>query len=262
MSGLFGGLVPGAGIGAGTSSELTQANAAGELSRAAGVSTPGAGRLALAQGTITTALSPVSITETRNAGAVAFPGLLYDITDTASAAASNFVSLRRGGVGALSVGRAGQVRAADGFYAYLSDFWCHRTVSNTDTTPTATNRAAGFGQNLVGISLCSDWLFSWGPTAFAGSGDIAGARDTALGRNAAGVVEVNSGTLGQLRDIRVRRARTEPVSVASLPTASSAGAGARAFVTDANATTFAAVVAGGGSNGVPVYSDGTDWRIG
>ncbi len=45
-------------------------------------------------------------------------------------------------------------------------------------------------------------------------------------------------------------------------TASAAGAGARSFVTDANATTFASVVAGGGSNGVPVYSDGTDWRIG
>ena len=39
-------------------------------------------------------------------------------------------------------------------------------------------------------------------------------------------------------------------------------AGVRGFVTDANATTFASVVAGGGANGVPVYFDGTDWRIG
>lgn len=51
-------------------------------------------------------------------------------------------------------------------------------------------------------------------------------------------------------------------TVATLPSASTMGAGARAFVTDANATTFASVVAGGGSNGVPVYSDGTNWRIG
>jgi hypothetical protein len=36
----------------------------------------------------------------------------------------------------------------------------------------------------------------------------------------------------------------------------------RTLVTDANATTFASVVAGGGANKVPVYSDGTDWRIG
>jgi len=48
----------------------------------------------------------------------------------------------------------------------------------------------------------------------------------------------------------------------SLPSASSAGVGGRAFVTDANATTFASIVAGGGSSSVPVYSDGTNWLIG
>jgi hypothetical protein len=52
------------------------------------------------------------------------------------------------------------------------------------------------------------------------------------------------------------------LTVATLPTAATAGVGARAFVTDASATTFASVVAGGGLNKVPVYSDGTDWRIG
>ena len=35
-----------------------------------------------------------------------------------------------------------------------------------------------------------------------------------------------------------------------------------AMVTDANATTFASIVAGGGSNNIPVYYDGTNWRIG
>ena len=51
-------------------------------------------------------------------------------------------------------------------------------------------------------------------------------------------------------------------TVAMLVAAGTAGAGARAVVTDANATTFAAIVAGGGANVVPVYSDGTNWRIG
>ena len=50
--------------------------------------------------------------------------------------------------------------------------------------------------------------------------------------------------------------------VASLPAAATAGAGARAMVTNANATTFHSIVAGGGSNTVPVFSDGTNWRIG
>jgi hypothetical protein len=52
------------------------------------------------------------------------------------------------------------------------------------------------------------------------------------------------------------------VTVATLPAAAAGYAGFRAFVTDANATTFASIVAGGGSNGVPVYCDGTNWRIG
>jgi hypothetical protein len=56
--------------------------------------------------------------------------------------------------------------------------------------------------------------------------------------------------------------KTRATTVASLLAAATAGAGARDFVTDANATTFASIVAGGGANGVPVYSDGTNWRIG
>ena len=50
--------------------------------------------------------------------------------------------------------------------------------------------------------------------------------------------------------------------MADLPAAAEAGVGARAFVTDASATTFASTVSDGGSNAVPVYSDGTNWKIG
>ena len=51
-------------------------------------------------------------------------------------------------------------------------------------------------------------------------------------------------------------------TVAALPSAATAGVGARAFVSDATATTFASTVAGTGANKVPVYSDGTNWKIG
>jgi len=51
-------------------------------------------------------------------------------------------------------------------------------------------------------------------------------------------------------------------TVAALVAAATAGAGARAVVTDANATTFHSIVAGSGANVVPVFSDGTNWRIG
>lgn len=52
------------------------------------------------------------------------------------------------------------------------------------------------------------------------------------------------------------------VTVDELPLPGAVGAGARALVTDADATTFASVVNGGGANIVPVYSDASDWRIG
>jgi hypothetical protein len=50
-------------------------------------------------------------------------------------------------------------------------------------------------------------------------------------------------------------------TVATLPAASGL-AGVRAFVTDANSTTFLAIAVGGGVNAVPVVCDGTYWKIG
>ena len=53
-----------------------------------------------------------------------------------------------------------------------------------------------------------------------------------------------------------------PVTVANLPSASTAGVGSRSFVTDSSVSTFGSTVAGGGSTKVPVYSDGTNWKVG
>jgi len=51
-------------------------------------------------------------------------------------------------------------------------------------------------------------------------------------------------------------------TVATLPTASTSNAGTRTFVSDSTSTTFGATVTGGGTNTVPVYSNGTSWKIG
>lgn len=62
-----------------------------------------------------------------------------------------------------------------------------------------------------------------------------------------------------------RTIKTTAMAVAALPSAAAAGLGARATVTDSNATLTAgigAVVAAGGANVVPVFSDGANWRIG
>ena len=52
------------------------------------------------------------------------------------------------------------------------------------------------------------------------------------------------------------------VSFASLPSAVTAGGGARATVSDSSTSTFNAAAAGGGANIVPVFSDGLIWRVG
>jgi hypothetical protein len=52
------------------------------------------------------------------------------------------------------------------------------------------------------------------------------------------------------------------VTVASLPTPSSALAGARSSVTDSTTITFFQIAAGGGSAFAPVFCDGANWRIG
>lgn len=56
--------------------------------------------------------------------------------------------------------------------------------------------------------------------------------------------------------------KTQVTTVGALMSAATAGAGARAFVTDANSTTFLATAAAGGANAVPVVSNGTIWVIG
>lgn len=49
---------------------------------------------------------------------------------------------------------------------------------------------------------------------------------------------------------------------ANLPDPVDAGMGARAFVTDAAVATFNTTVTGGGTNKVPVFSNGTVWKVG
>ena len=59
--------------------------------------------------------------------------------------------------------------------------------------------------------------------------------------------------------------KTTPTTVGALPAASTAGAGARTFVTDsANSLSshHGQTVTGGGTDFSPVYSDGTTWRVG
>jgi hypothetical protein len=99
--------------------------------------------------------------------------------------------------------------------------------------------------------------------AAVGSGAAASSTpDTAIARVAAtpGLLDINNGTPGG-----VAFARLNGVVVASLPACTVTYQGARGTVTNASQTFTAgigAIVAGGGANIVPVFCDGTNWRIG
>ena len=67
--------------------------------------------------------------------------------------------------------------------------------------------------------------------------------------------------LDQLKTDEIIPALTN-YTVATLPSAVTSGKGARSFVTDALAPTFGATVVTGGAVAVPVYSDGTNWKVG
>ena len=67
--------------------------------------------------------------------------------------------------------------------------------------------------------------------------------------------------LNQLKTDSIIPALTN-YTVATLPSAVTSGNGARSFVTDALLPTFGSTVAGGGAVATPVYSDGTNWKVG
>ena len=67
--------------------------------------------------------------------------------------------------------------------------------------------------------------------------------------------------LAQLKTDNIIPALTN-YTVTTLPSAVTSGKGARSFVTDALAPTFGATVVTGGAVAVPVYSDGTNWKVG
>jgi hypothetical protein len=140
--------------------------------------------------------------------------------------------------------------------------------ANSGGTPIAYVDAGGnfFGTQVLelnntarltgsGVVVASNRSFGFSSTT--GSG---GALDAAFARNAAGVVEINNGTAGTLRDLYLRGVRPVGSTVANLPTASG-NTGMMATVTDATVTTIGTTVAGGGGNTVLVWSNGTNWRI-
>jgi len=64
-------------------------------------------------------------------------------------------------------------------------------------------------------------------------------------------------------DVVTATVKTTPVSFANLPNAGTAGAGTRAFINDhSGSANYGDPAAGGGSDAVPVWSNGSAWYVG
>jgi len=175
----------------------------------------------------------------------------------------------------MAFATTGTQNVAIGAFAMLN-----KNCSNSVAVGYDSLRAIGSGGNNVAIGVSSLLVTGSGAnnTAIgtqAGDSLTTGSNNTVIGYDAdvsaAGVsneVTIGNSSVTSLRvpgltlTAGLKWINNGTQTVAALVAAGTAGAGARAVVTDANATTFHSVVAGGGANVVPVFSDGTDWRIG
>ena len=112
---------------------------------------------------------------------------------------------------------------------------------------------------LLGASFADNGNICWTSTAAINTGAI----DTCLFRNAAGVVEIDSGTSGTYRDLKLRNLIATGVierpsyTVSTLPV--SPATGSEAYVSDATTCTFLGSLVGSGSTVCPVFYNGSAW---
>lgn len=129
---------------------------------------------------------------------------------TVTGGATTQVLFNLGGVvssdsGFTYAGSSGLVSTAGPFlsslYAGYGDFELFTSLAGAQNRQPL-NRITGIGLDYTGMTIPSNWLFGFSFNA-AGSGDIYASRDTAIGRNAAGVLEVNNGTSGTFAALKV-----------------------------------------------------------
>ena len=146
------------------------------------------------------------------------------------------------------------------------DIWGQAAVG-TSNNSRATDLAGGFAFNIFGSDEKTLRLLR--PSVVKADIKVQGASNVSADRRLEFVDTDNSGVValalalngtGQATVGGPLKLRT--YTVATLPSASTAGAGATAHVSDASSPSFGATVVGGGSTRAPVYSDSTNWKVG
>jgi hypothetical protein len=185
-----------------------------------------------------------------NSATTTFTGLKLNVTNTASAADSKLLDLQVGGTSAVQV--------TDNKIQYSSSV----VALYTGTGAGGSVDIAGVG-SLSTVPLRVSYSFitiaNRAKVGFTTGTNINTGIDVALSRDSANVLAVTDGSTG------TGYLKLIPTTVGALTAAATVGAGTKAFVTDSTSTLSAhhgQAVVGGGSNFVPVFSDGTNWIVG
>ncbi|NBR68428.1 MAG: hypothetical protein EBT79_14375, partial [Actinobacteria bacterium] len=159
-------------------------------------------QLSISSGAVTTSAPLLDLAQTWNAGAVTFTGVKLNVTDTASAAASNLLDLQVGGVSKFAVSKAGAltIPSTTSLTSTQAQFPLGSVVAGNSpgiSFLTATNMGLGANASNLAVwaggiiaqnynatnlesRLASDWLFSWSSaTNNNATADLVVRRDTA-----------------------------------------------------------------------------------
>lgn len=204
-----------------------------------------AGVLSIANSTTAAALQVYNTTD-NNTSPVNYERGVFDWTTTANTLT---IGTQKGGTGAardVQIASTGNVIFSNNG-AGIVDISGNALIINGVSVN-------GFRVNAGNLNVGSGSYYGSSPSTPNAAGP-----DTGMQRVTAGIWEFTTGGGGAGSAGYIR---LNGVTVASLPTASATYKGARGTVTDATATTFLSTVAGGGANVVPVFCDGSVWKIG
>ena len=151
--------------------------------------------------------------------------------------------------------------SATGILGFAGSAASASSFHNTQTTGTLTaGGTAGTGTITVGQSTVSQTTNIQAGATASGSTKTMNIGTSGLAGSTTNI-SIGSTTGTSITTINGIK-KQQNYTVATLPSAVTSGVGARSFVTDALAPGFGATVAGGGAVAVPVYSDGTNWKVG
>ena len=189
---------------------------------------------------VTTSKPVLDLSQEWNAGGVAFTGLKFNVTNTASAAGSMLLDCQVGGATRAGFHKDGHVVVSPAVSPYYLLY-----LDNARNISTASGGSLKFG-DYVSIFTNNITL---------------GLHDVAIGRVAAGLMDVHSNNIpGDAAYLRLNG-----TTISALPAASATYKGARGTVTDCTVSTFFTTLAvgvnSGGSLTVPAFCTGTVWVI-